>query len=48
MAKYVSMVKQRLGSFSTFKLKHIPRDYNYKADTLAALAASLSITETMF
>ena len=39
MAKYVSMVKQCLGSFSAWKLEHIP-----KADALAAAAASLPIT----
>ena len=48
MAKYVSLVKQRLGSFSTWKLEHIPRDNNEKADALAAVAASLIIIETMF
>ena len=48
MAKYVSLVKQRLGSFSTWKLEHIPRDNNEKADALAAVAASLLIIETMF
>ena len=31
MVKYVSLVKQRLGSFSTWKLKHILRDCNEKA-----------------
>ena len=41
MAKYVSLVKQPLGSFSAWKLEHIPRDCNEKADTLAAVAASL-------
>ena len=48
MAKYVSLVKQRLGSFSSWRLEHIPRDYNEKADALAAVAASLLITETVF
>ena len=46
--KYVSLVKQRLGSFSAWKLEHIPRDCNEKADALAAVAASLSITEIVF
>ena len=32
MEKYVSLVKQRLGSFSSWKLEHIPRDCNEKAD----------------
>ena len=48
MEKYVSLVKQRLGIFSTWKLEHISRDCNEKADALAAIAASLPITETMF
>ena len=48
MAKYVSLVKQRLGSFSSWKLEHIPRDCNEKADTLAIVAASLPITKTVF
>ena len=45
MAKYISLVKQHLGSFSSWKLEHILRDYNKKAD---ALAASLPITEAVF
>ena len=45
MAKYVSLVKQCLGSFSAWKLEHIPKDYNEKVD---ALTASLPMTETMF
>ena len=48
MAKYVSLVKQRLGSFSAWKLEHIPRDYNEKADVLATVAASLPMIETVF
>ena len=48
MAKYVSLVKQHLGSFSAWKLEHIPRDCNEKADALAAVAASLPMTETLF
>ena len=48
MVKYVSRVKQRLRSFSVWKLEHIPRDSNEKADTLAFVAASLPITETIF
>ena len=45
MAKYVTIVKQRLDSFSAWKLEHIHRDCNEKAD---ALAAFLPITETIF
>ena len=48
MAKYVTLVKQRLGSFSAWKVEHIPWDCNAKADALAAVAASLLITETIF
>ena len=48
MEKYVSLVKQRLGIFSTWKLEHIPRDRNEKADALAVMAASLPMTETVF
>ena len=31
MAKYVSLVKQHLGSLEAWKLEHIPRDCNEKA-----------------
>ena len=48
MEKYVSQVKQRLGVFSIWKLEHVPRDCNDKADALAAMAASLPVTETIF
>ena len=48
MEKYVSRVKQRLGNFSVWKLEHVPRDCNDKADALVAVAASLLITETIF
>ena len=48
MVKYESLVKQPLGSFSTWKLEHIPRDSNEKADALTAVATSIPIRETMF
>ena len=48
MAKYVTLVKQRLAGFSTWKLEHVPRDSNEKVDALAAVAASLPITKTIF
>ena len=48
MAKYVTLVKQRLAGFSTWKLEHVPRDSNEKVDALAVVAASLPITETIF
>ena len=48
MAKYVTLIKQRLASFSTWKLEHVPRDSNEKADALVIVAASLLIIETIF
>ena len=48
MAKYVSRVKLRLGSFLIWKQEHVLRDCNDKEDALAAVAASLPITETIF
>ena len=48
MAKYVSMFKQCLGNFSSWKLEHIPRDCNEKANALAAIATSLPMTKTVF
>ena len=48
MEKYVSLVKQRLGIFLAWRFKHIPKDCNEKVDALAAVAASLPMTETMF
>ena len=44
MVKYVTLVKQRLASFSAWKLEHISKDCNERADTLAVVAASLPIT----
>ena len=48
MMKYVSRVKQRLSDFQVWKLEHIPRDSNEKADALASMAFSLPITKTIF
>ena len=48
MAKYVTLVKQRLDKFSSWKLEHIPKDCNEKADALAVVASSLPIIETIF
>ena len=48
MVKYVSRVKQRLSRFPVWKLEHIPKDSNEKADALAFVVASLPITETIF
>ena len=43
MARYIGLVKQRLGSFMAWKLKHIPRDSNERADALTAVTASILI-----
>ena len=48
MAKYVSLVKQKLNTLSDWKLEHVPHDCNERVDALAAMAASLSIRETVF
>ena len=48
MVKYVSRIKQRLNCFMDWRLEHVPRGSNEKADALASVAASLPITETIF
>ena len=48
MVRYASLVKQRLESFATWKLEHIPRDSNEKANTSAVVVASLPIKEMIF
>ena len=48
MAKYASLVKQKLSTLTTWKLEHIPRDSNERADALAVVAASLPIKETIY
>ena len=45
MTKYVNMVNLGLGNFVAWRLEHISRDSNEKADTLAAVAASLPLKE---
>ena len=45
MAKYVHLVKLRLKSFVAWKLEHIPRGSNEKADALTVVAVSLPIKE---
>ena len=47
MAKYVSLINLRLGSFTTWQLEHIPRSSNRKANALAAVDTSLPIKETV-
>ena len=49
MTKYASLVKQRLiSNLLAWKLEHVPRDRNEKADALAAVAASLLVKETIY
>ena len=45
MAKYVSLINLRLGSFTAWRLEHIPRSFNRKAEALVAVAAFLLIKE---
>ena len=47
MAKYVSLINLQLGSFTAWRLEHILRSSNRKADALAAVAVSLPIKETV-
>ena len=48
MAKYASLIKQKLSTLTTWKLEHIPRDSNERVDPLDVVAASLPITETIY
>ena len=48
MAKYGFLVKHKLNTLSAWKIEHVPRDCNERADALAVVAASLSIRETVF
>ena len=48
MARYMGLIKQQLWSFTAWKLEHIPRDSNERVDTLAVVAASVPIKETVF
>ena len=47
MTKYVSLVTLRLGNFMAWRLAHVSRDSNEKANALAAVASSLLINETV-
>ena len=47
MAKYVCLIKLQLKSFAAWKLEHIPRGSNKKADALAVVVASLPTKETV-
>ena len=48
MEKYASLVKQKLSTLTTWKLEHVPRVSNERADALAVVAASLPIKETIY
>ena len=48
MTKYASLAKQKLKTLTAWKLEHIPRDRNERADALAAVAASLPVKETIY
>ena len=48
MEKYASLVKHRLSTLSAWKLEHVPKESNERADALAAVAASLPIKETIY
>ena len=48
MEKYASLVKRKLSTLITWKLEHIPRDINERADALATVVASLPIKETIY
>ena len=47
MTKYVCLVKLLLESFVAWKLEHIPRGSNEKANALVAVATSLPTKETV-
>ena len=46
MTKYASLVKHKLNTLSAWKIEHVTRDCNERAD--ASVAASLPIRETVF
>ena len=48
MARYVGLVKQRLGSFTAWRLEHILRDSNERVGALALVVAFILIKETVF
>ena len=47
MTKYVSLVTLRLGKFVAWRLEHVSRDSNEKANALAVMVVSLPIKETV-
>ena len=48
MERYSSLARQKLNTLSAWKLEHIPRDHNERADALAAIAASFPVKETVY
>ena len=48
MIKYICLVKLRLENFAAWKLEHIPRGSNKRADALAVVVASIPIKEMVF
>ena len=48
MEKYASLVKQKLRTLSAWKLEHVPKDSNERANALAIVTASLPIKETIY
>ena len=47
MTRYVSLINLRLGNFAAWRLEHVPRNSNEKADALEIVAVSLPLKETM-
>ena len=47
MAKYVSLINLRLGIFAAWRLEHVPRSSNEKADSLVSIDVSLPIKKTV-
>ena len=47
MAKYVSFINLRLGSFVAWRLEHVLRSSIEKVDALAVVATSLPIKKTL-
>ena len=47
MTKYVNIVTIRLEKFMAWRLKHVSRDSNRKADTLAIVATSLLLARVV-
>ena len=48
MARYASLARQKLSTLLAWKLEHIPKDRNERADALASIAASLLVKETLY